>query len=347
MTPNRFQARGTRLQTFREKSWQQMKSVFLKILFSILLRLPNFVFAFIFFLAYPIYKHLHRERAYGRVVKHLENAKVYCTRIGAEFNECFADDMFKGIYWNAIDSYRGLVRMKSVTDRIVFENEEIIRDALQGNAKKGIVASPIAAISIHQGSFELLHRSLCRYSNNVHLVTDTLGNGSLRKVIQELRSDSHLTEYSPDESRALVRNLFKSKGILAMVFDQGKHTKGNKVKLFGQDSTLYLRLPELVNQMGAGIVTFRTFTRSRNCSENNCTSNRTAGDFRGEIVIRFEKYYPPKYDAAINAGDKNSDATSAAPSAAPLVESIAKEVETWIAENPAQWSWNYHGNFKA
>lgn len=311
-----------------------MKSVFLKILFFILLRLPNFVFAFIFFLAYPIYKHLHRERAYGRVVKHLENAKSYCDGIGAEFSECFADDMFKGIYWNAIDSYRGLARMKSVTGRIVFENEEIIWDALKGNSEKGITAGPIAAISIHQGSFELLHRSLCRYSNNVHLVTDTLGNGSLRKVIQELRSDPHLTEYSPDESRALIRNLFKVKdvangeqvsgnGILAMVFDQGKHTKGNKVKLFGQDSTLYLRLPELVNQMGAGIVTFRTFTE---------------GGLRGKIVIRFEKYYPPKYDATISDAHKNSDA--------PLVESIAKEVETWIAENPAQWSWNYHGNFK-
>lgn len=292
-----------------------------------ILRLPDIIFALLFKMALPIYRATHRKRAYGRVVKHLENAKSYYDGIGAEFSECFADDMFKGIYWNAIDSYRGLARMKSVTDRIVFENEEIIRDA--------IAQGPIAAISIHQGSFELLHRSLCRYSNNVHLVTDTLGNGSLRKVIQELRSDPHLTEYSPEESRTLIRNLFKVKdvangeqvsgnGILAMVFDQGKHTKGNKVKLFGQDSTLYLRLPELVNQMGAGIVTFRTFTE---------------GGLRGKIVIRFEKYYPPKYDATISDAHKNSDA--------PLVESIAKEVESWIAENPAQWSWNYHGNFKA
>jgi len=98
-----------------------------------------------------------------------------------------------------------------------------------------------------------------------------------------------------------------------MVFDQGKNTKGNKVQLFGQDSTLFLRLPQLVNQMGAGIVTFRTFTK---------------GGLRGKIVIRFEKYYPPKYK-----GD--------------LINEIAQEVETWIAEHPSQWSWNYHGNFKA
>ncbi|WP_143160397.1 hypothetical protein [Fibrobacter sp. UWEL] len=166
---------------------------------------------------------------------------------------------------------------------------------------------------MHQGSFELLHRSLCHFSNNVHLVTDTLGDGELRKLIQELRSDPCLTEYSPDQSRELIRNLFKSEGILAMVFDQGKNTKGNKVQLFGKDSTLFLRLPQLVNQMGAGIVTFRTFTK---------------GGLRGKIVIRFEKYYPPKYK-----GD--------------LINEIAQEVETWIAEHPSQWSWNYHGNFKA
>ncbi len=308
-----------------------------------ILRLPDIIFALLFKMALPIYRATHRNRAYGRVEKHLQSARKYCLDTGKDctaLENCSADEVFRGICWNAIDSYRGLARMKSVTGRIVFENEEIIWDALKGNSEKGITAGPIAAISIHQGSFELLHRSLCRYSNNVHLVTDTLGDGALRKTIQELRSDSHLTEYSPDESRALIRNLFKSKsvgndadysgnGILAMVVDQGKNTKGNKVNLFGQDSTLYLRLPELVNQMGAGIVTFRTFTRGR-CANDE----RSAENLRGDIVIRFENYYPPKY----NSIKKESDV--------PLVESIAKEVENWIRENPAQWSWNYHGNFR-
>jgi KDO2-lipid IV(A) lauroyltransferase len=73
--------------------------------------------------------------------------------------------------------------------------------------------------------------------------------------------------------------------------------------------------------MGAGIVTFRTW------SEKN------------HIVIRFEKYYPPKYDESIG------NAINAAPSESALVTGIAREVETWIAEHPEQWSWNYHGNF--
>lgn len=314
-----------------------------------ILRLPDFFFAILEKLALPIYRALHRKRAYGRVEKHLKNARAYCTTLGgnsdalansAALEKCTADDVFRGIYWNAIDSYRGLARLPRVTQRILFENEEIIWDALRGNESKGIVGGPIAAISIHQGSFELLHRSLCHYSNNVHLVTDTLGDGALRRVIQELRSDENLTEYSPDESRALIRNLFKSNGILAMVVDQGRNTKGNKVKLFGQDSTLYLRLPELVNQMGAGVVTFRTFTRAK-VQDNQARDHKSCGQFRGDIVIRFEKYYPPKYDkirVENGAYKKESDA--------PLVESIAKEVEYWISENPAQWSWNYHGNFK-
>ena len=116
-----------------------------------------------------------------------------------------------------------------------------------------------------------------------------------------------------------------------MVIDQGKHTKGNTVSLFGRPSTLYLRLPQKINEMGAGIVTFRTWSEKK------------------RIVIRFESYYPPKYDIQ-HCGEKSARlygqrAENAAQSESPLVTAIACEIETWIAEHPEQWSWNYHGNF--
>ena len=266
------------------------------------MRVPNIFYSVLFAVAFPVYKALHTKRAYGRVERHLTNAHISIS----------AKDVFKGIFWNALDSYRGLARFKSVEKRIVYENEEIIREAIAECAKAG---APIAAISIHQGAFELLHRSLCRYSEHVHLITDSVGDQAFREVLKELRSDKHLKEYHPEETGKLIRELFRTKGILAMVFDQGKNTKGNTVELFGQPSTLYLRLPQKVNQMGAGIVTFRTWTEN--------TPKR-------KIIIRFEKYYPPKYDS------QNKD----------IVASIANEVEKWISEHPEQWSWNYHGNFK-
>ena len=214
-----------------------------------------------------------------------------------------AKDVFKGIFWNALDSYSGLAHFKSVENRIVYENEEIIREAVK--------LGPVAGISIHQGAFELLHRALCRYSEHVHLITDSVGNDAFREVLKELRSDPHLTEYHPEETGKLIRDLFKTKGILAMVFDQGKNTKGNEVQLFGQASTLYLRLPQKVNQMGASVVTFRTWTNTKH-----------------QIVIRFESVYPPKSDSK------------------KLIADITKETEMWISEHPEQWSWNYHGNFR-
>ena len=276
---------------------KDIRFVLYKATLQFLLRLPNVFYTILFSFVYPVYKALHTERAYGRTVRHLANAKAYIkTSISAR-------DMFKGIFWNALDSYRGLARFKSVESRIVYENEEIIREAVK--------QSPVAAISIHQGAFELLHRSLCRYSEHVHLITDSVGNEAFREVLKELRSDPHLTEYHPEETGKLIRDLFKTKGILAMVFDQGKNTKGNSVELFGLKSTLYLRLPQKVNQMGASIVTFRTWTNTKR-----------------QIVIRFESVYPPKSDPE------------------KLVADIAKETETWISEHPEQWSWNYHGNFK-
>lgn len=276
---------------------KDIRFVLYKATLQFLLRLPNVFYTILFTFVFPIYKALHTERAYGRTVRHLAIAKAYLkTSISAR-------DMFKGIFWNALDSYRGLARFKSVESRIVYENEEIIREAV----KHG----PVAAISIHQGAFELLHRSLCRYSEHVHLITNSVGNEAFREVLKELRSDPHLTEYHPEETGKLIRDLFKTKGILAMVFDQGKNTKGNSVELFGLKSTLYLRLPQKVNQMGASIVTFRTWTNTKR-----------------QIVIRFERVYPPKSDPE------------------KLVADIAKETETWISEHPEQWSWNYHGNFK-
>ena len=289
----------------------KFKVITYKLLFNILLRLPDFFYSFLFAIAFPIYKALHTERAYGRVVKHLDAARGYLKQ------NVTPRDVFKGIYWNALDSYRGLARIKSTTDRIVYENEEIIRDAVAECAKIGM---PIAGISIHQGAFELMHRALCRYSDHVHLITDSVGDTAFRDVLKELRSDPHLTEYHPEETGKLIRELFRTKGILAMVFDQGKNTKGNTVSLFGRPTTMYLRLPQKINSMGAGIVIFRTFIEE---------SDKRKPHRKQRIVIRFEKYFPPHYES--QGRDLTAD--------------IASEVEKWIAEHPDQWSWNYHGNF--
>ena len=301
----------------------RIKATTYKFLINILLRLPDAFYAILFTVVFPIYKALHKKRAYGRVEKHLATAKEYVIRKSDNTNKMprnmkspnpdalaaiNARDTFRGIFWNALESYRGLAHFKSIEKRIVYENEYIIREAIADCAKQNV---PIAGISIHQGAFELMHRALCRYSEHVHLITDSVGDMAFREVLKDLRSDPHLTEYHPDETGRLIRELFRTKGILAMVIDQGKHTKGNTVSLFGRPSTLYLRLPQKINEMGAGIVTFRTWSEKK------------------RIVIRFEKYYPPKFD-------ENQ-----------LVTEIAREVETWIAEHPEQWSWNYHGNFIA
>ena len=338
---------------------RRFKVITYKFLLHILLHLPNAFYAVLFAVVFPIYKALHTKRAYGRVERHLASARKYIakspSKIAGETSShksvlpllhTTARDMFRGIFWNALESYRGLARIKSITDSIVYENEHIIRNAIDECARQN---APIAAISIHQGAFELLHRSLCRYSEHVHLITDSVGDTSFRDILKELRSDPHLTEYHPDETGRLIRELFRTKGVLAMVVDQGKHTKGNTVSLFGQPSTLYLRLPQKINDMGAGIVTFRTWTENDNSQRG-----------KKRIVIRFENYYPPKYNAGcsnekpdiathVSSNDErahaNAEQANATIDKSPLVTAIASEVETWIADHPEQWSWNYHGNF--
>ena len=326
----------------------KIKALTYKTILFVLLRLPDFFYSFLFTVIFPIYKALHKERAYGRVEKHLAAAKEYAAKIytkemrAAPYSDSALStvtprDTFRGIFWNALESYRGLARFKNIEKQIVYENELIIRNAIVQCASAN---APIAAISIHQGAFELMHRSLCRYSEHVHLITDSIGDPAFRDILKELRSDPHLTEYHPDETGRLIRELFRTKGILAMVVDQGKNTRGNEVTLFGRPSTLYLRLPQKVNEMGAGIVTFRTWTEYEN------SQNRRSYSRKKRIVIRFESYYPPQYDVTHKPpqiSPNNNIARSSSESM--LVTAIANEIETWIADHPEQWSWNYHGNF--
>ena len=224
---------------------RRFKVITYKFLINILLRLPDAFYAILFAVVFPIYKALHKERAYGRVEKHLAAAKEYAAKVYTKKMRTDSStksallnvtprDTFRGIFWNALESYRGLARFKSIEKRIVYENEHIIRDAIAECAKQN---APIAGISIHQGAFELMHRALCRYSEHVHLITDSVGDIAFRDVLKELRSDPHLTEYHPDETGRLIRELFRTKGILAMVVDQGKHTKGNLVSAAPLPST--------------------------------------------------------------------------------------------------------------
>lgn len=294
-----------------------MAYAFYKLFLHFLLRLPDAFFKVLFVIIFPIYKSLHTKRAYGRVVSLLQATGFSTSAPGRK--QINARDVFRSLYWNGIDSYRLLARLPSATSRVRYENENIIQEAL--------AQGPIVALSIHQGAFENLHRSLCRYSEHVHLITSPFKSAGLTCALHEIRSDRNLHEYATEEVASVLRNLFKTKGILAMVVDQARDARGNNVELFGKQSTLFLRLPVKANQMGAGIVTFRTWSE---------TAVNESGKKIRQHVVRFEKYYPPKYG-------KSCDSTAAEPA---LVNEIAQEVETWIADHPEQWCWNYHGNFR-
>lgn len=287
-----------------------MKYVFYKFFLHVLLRLPDFFFVILFNIIFPIYKILHLKRAYGRVVLNLQKTGF------TQKKSITAREVFKSLYWNGIDSYRLLARIPSATKRLRYENQHIIQNAL--------TQGPIVALSIHQGAFENLHRSLCRYSNHVHLITSPFKSTGLTRALHEIRSDSHLHEFSTEEVATVLKKLFKTKGILAMVVDQARDARGNRVELFKKTTTLYLRLPEKANQMGAGIVTFRTWSEFQ---------KKANGKKFRQHVVRFEKYYPPKYDTTKSDTNK-------------LTYQITKEIETWISDHPEQWTWNYHRNFQ-
>lgn len=264
----------------------------------------------LFWIIFPIYRWLHQERAYGRVVSHLKTAGL------SELTS--ADEVFKGIYWSAIDSYRILLNIPNAVKRISIENDELLKEALK--------AGPAVAMSVHQGSFEILHRILCDYGAKVHVITNPLHNSSLSKCLDKIRSRENLQQYAvgdPNMVSTLIKNTIRTKGILAMLVDQSREGKGNTVSLFGQSNALYLRLPLRMNQMGASIVTFHTYHRY----EDNGNKRER------KIIVRFEKCYPPLMAASAD-GEQS------------LIAGIAAEIQDWLTDYPEQWCWNYHRNFR-
>ena len=267
----------------------------LEILIRKLIQLPNFVWEFIFILVYPIYAILHTDRAYGRVL-------VLLRKAGFSKKQVSVRSVFYHLFFNMIDSLRYLSDAKNKPE-IQIENEALLKEALQKNI-------PLVFVGIHSGAFEILHRTLCKYTSRVHLFTSEMHSKKLTKAIRNIRSTKGLREHNTTEIATVFRQFIKEKSVLSLAIDQSKAKKGNKTILFHRPFTLFLRLPLKANQTGAGIITFRIFRISKT-----------------EHILRFEHFYKPYTDK------KN------------LILEITEETETWIQEHPEEWTWNYHRNW--
>ena len=261
---------------------------------QILLHLPKPLENFLFVLIYPIYQILHRNRAWGRVQRHLELTHLE--------TQTSPRKIFFALYKNYLQSLRYLCHMPKALQCVQFENEEIIREPLEN----GI---PVVATGIHQGAFEMMHRVLTRYSAHVYLFTHSFPSQALTRLLHQIRKTPGLEERETESVAKTLREFLKNKGILAMLIDQATEVRGTPVEILHRPAELFLRLPLKAMEMGACIVTFRTFYEN------------------GKHIICFEKFYPPK---------SNSENVSA---------QIADDISHWISEHPSQWTWNYHRNF--
>lgn len=260
------------------------------------IRLPHSVLEYIFTISYPIYAILHTDKAWKRTLLHLR-------RSGFPKKKVAVRGIFKALFLNMIDSLRFLDGNKKIKPIVYYENESVLTNCL----KEGL---PVVAMGIHQGAFEIQHRSLLRYAPKVHLFTEKLKNDDLNTAIQSFRRAPGLEEHSTSEVGKVLKQFIREHSVLAIAVDQSKAPKGNPVTLFGRPAHLFLRLPAKACQMGAAIVTFRTFHIGGN-----------------EHVVRFESIYGP--------GTSEQE----------IATKFAEEMETWIYEHPRQWAWNYHRNF--
>jgi len=164
---------------------------------------------------------------------------------------------------------------------------------------------PIVVVSIHIGAFEMLHRAIANQGYPVSLITSKHSRGAIERFLHKARAVKNLRIVSPSEAPKLLRELIRKKGMVAMMLDQSRTGKGTRVELFSRPTYFWLRLPLEACQEGATIVTVRAIRKGN------------------EHVIKFESAYPGGYDQQ------------------QLSQMLASEFESWIRENPEQWTWNY------
>jgi len=243
---------------------------------------------------YPLYSISHpQERA--RIEAHLDHASIQPRPP--------VTSIYENLFINGMDSLRYLHGKKETLARVHIVNRSLLRQALDAG-------SPVVAVSIHSGAFEILHRCLAQFGRPVHLITSEFRNAALTRYLRALRSASQVKVYNPTEAPQVMRHLLRKSGILALMLDQSRDPIGNTVELLGRRTRLFYRLPQEACRMGATIVTFRT------CRRGN------------SHVVKFENLYPAQTPPK------------------ELERELTAEIERWILENPEQWAWNYPGNWK-
>lgn len=243
---------------------------------------------------FPLYSILHRQES-ARIEAHLDNASIQPRPP--------VSSIYENLFINGMDSLRYLHGKKETVGRVHIVNRSVLQQALNSG-------SPVVAVSIHSGAFEMLHRSLAQFGRPVHLITSEFRSAALTRYLRALRSTPQVKVYNPTEAPQVMRHLLRKNGILALMLDQSRDPIGNTVELLGRHTRLFYRLPQEASKMGATIVTFRT------CRRGN------------SHVVKFETLYPAKMPPK------------------ELERELTTEIERWILENPEQWAWNYPGNWK-
>lgn len=259
----------------------------------LLASLPWQLDRWLFRILYPVYFWLHR-REHARIAVHLNQAGLRpCPSVA---------QVYENLFVNGMDSLRFLQGKHETLRRVHIVNRALLQSALD-------TGTPVVAVSIHSGAFEMLHRSLGEFGRPVHLITSDFPDAALTRTLRALRSTRQIQVYNPAEAPQVLRHLLRKKGILALMLDQSRDPQGNIVELLGRRTRLFFRLPQEASKLGATVISFRTMRRG------------------SSHLVKFETIYsaltPPKE----------------------IEHELTQEIERWIVENPEQWAWNYAGNW--
>lgn len=241
-----------------------------------------------------------KKKEFKRVQKHLDQLNLS--------HQFKAKDYYHELLTNSLFALKFFLSKKTCFNhkQIDVQNYQIYLEALKKD-------QPLLVLSIHQGSFELLHQVLEQKNKTVHTMTAPFGWDKIDQLIRKLRSRPNLKMNYPNELKEVLRFVISKNHVLALLMDQGKGEPSDTINILNHHLSIYLALPKLLIKKNTNIIFHRTWREKINGKDIH--------------IIRFEKFIE---------NSKQNPITKEI-----LLKEAEKHINKCIIEHPDQWVWSY------
>lgn len=248
--------------------------------------------------------------AYAIDKKHKKVAYVnldlaFDDRIDQEKKESIVKQCYKNLVYNLADFVRNQgISKEELTQKVTFENEYILEEAIKNNRK-------IVVVTAHYGNWELLGLSIAALIKPMTVVGRDLDSPVMNEILEENRNQLDMDVISKIGAMKGMISALKKDRIVGILVDQNtKNEEGLLIDFFGKKARHTPSVALMAKKFDAIIIPVYIKTYDHQ-----------------NFIVKFEE--PFEYE---DTGDKENDILRCVQKQADITQRI-------IEEKPDEWFW--------